>query len=143
MTTTGRCLCGATRWKFSGAPKWSCYCHCDDCRRNCAAPIVAWLGLATSNFEWTGASPRTVKSSPGVRRHFCGACGSPMAFEADHYPGGMHLYAASMDDPTTFRPEFHVNVESKLPWLRIDDDLPKYRGTMAAAPQDMRNFGAE
>ena len=27
-----------------------------------------------------------------------------MGFEADHYSGGMHLYAASMEPPETFEP---------------------------------------
>ena len=66
-----------------------------------------------------------------------------MGFEADHYEGGMHLYAASLDDPTKFAPTFHVNIESKLPWLKIDDDLPKYEGTMVGTPQEMWDYGAD
>lgn len=134
MTKRGHCLCGRTRWAFEGEPRWACYCHCDDCRRNCAAPVVAWLGVPTENFRWLGDAPKTLESSKGVRRHFCATCGSPMGFEADHYAGGMHLYAASLEDPEDFEPRFHVNHQSKLPWLRIDDDLPKYDGTMLGAP---------
>ena len=63
-----------------------------------------------------------------------------MGFEADHYPGGMHLYAASLEDPNDFKPTFHVNYESKLPWLQINDDLPKYEGTLLQAPEDLRNY---
>lgn len=39
--TRGYCQCKATAWEFTGAAAWQCYCHCDDCRRNCAAPVVA------------------------------------------------------------------------------------------------------
>ena len=60
-----------------------------------------------------------------------------MGYEADHYAGGMHLYAASLEDPDDFEPTFHVNYDSKLPWLRIDDDLPKYEGTLLGAPIDL------
>ncbi len=63
-----------------------------------------------------------------------------MGFEADHYPGGMHLYAATLEDPSDFEPTFHVNYESKLPWLQITDDLPKYEGTLLQAPDDLRNY---
>ena len=63
-----------------------------------------------------------------------------MGFEADHYPGGMHLYAASLEDPDDFQPTFHVNYESKLPWLQISDDLPKYKGTLLQAPSNLRNY---
>lgn len=127
-------MCGQTRWEFTGAPKWACYCHCDDCRRNCAAPVVAWLGVAREDFRWTGEPVRTRQSSPGVHRHFCAECGSPMGFEADHYPGGMHLYAASMEDPGQFTPTFHVNYQSRLAWLGPEDDLPKHEGTLLHAP---------
>lgn len=143
MTRRGRCLCGKTRWEFQGEITWACYCHCDDCRRNCAAPIVAWLGIPLENFRWTGDAPKTLESSKGVWRHFCATCGSPMGFEADHYPGGMHLYAASLEDPENFQPTFHVNYQSKLPWLQIDDDLPKYDGTLLTSPEDPKGYTSE
>lgn len=126
MTTRGHCLCGATRWEFEGEMTWACYCHCDDCRRNCGAPVVAWLCVPVAAFRWTGANPSAFESSKGCFRHFCGQCGSPMAFEAEHYPGDIHLYAASMERPEAFAPTFHVYCKSKLPWLSLEDDLPKH-----------------
>lgn len=63
-----------------------------------------------------------------------------MGFEADHYAGGMHLYAASLEDPTAFEPTFHVNYQSKLPWLEMNDDLPKYEGTLLHAPKDLSDY---
>ena len=63
-----------------------------------------------------------------------------MGFEADHYQGGMHLYAASLEDPEEFEPEFHVNYESKLTWLAMEDDLPKYSGTLLHAPEDLSAY---
>lgn len=64
-----------------------------------------------------------------------------MAFTADHYPGGMHLYAASLDDPADFQPSFHVNHASKLPWLALEDDLPKYDDTLLHSPLDPDGYG--
>ena len=120
--------------------QWACYCHCDDCRRNCGAPVVAWLGVPMANFKWIGDMPKTYESSPGVQRHFCSECGSPMGFEAAHYPGGMHLYAASLDTPEIFQPTFHVNYQGKLPWLEMEDELVKYEGTLLNAPDDLRDY---
>lgn len=140
MATKGFCLCKETRWEFEGEVTWACYCHCDDCRRNCASPVVAWLGVPLENFSWTGTEPKTVESSKGVFRHFCGTCGSPIAFEADHYPGGMHLYAASLENPADFEPTFHVNYKSKLPWLQMNDDLPKYDTTLLHSPLDPKGY---
>ena len=140
MTTKGHCLCGETSWEYEGTDTWSCYCHCDDCRRNCAAPVVAWLGVPLKNFKWQGRTPGTYETSDGVHRHFCGNCGSPVGFEADHYPGGMHLYAASLEKPEDFKPTFHVNYESKLPWLEMHDDLTKYNGTLLESPKDLSDY---
>lgn len=91
--------------------------------------MVAFLGVKKSDFEWTGATTGRYKSSPGVTRHFCETCGTPMAFEAQHYAGEIHLYAASLSDPTTFEPKFHVYYDEKLPWLHVSDNLPKYPGS--------------
>jgi len=66
-----------------------------------------------------------------------------MGFEADHYPGGMHLYAASLDDPGQFQPTFHVNYQSKLPWLEMNDGLPKYDGTLLTSPEDPKGYKAD
>lgn len=134
MGTRGYCLCKKTSWVYQEDQTWACYCHCDDCRRNCAAPIVAWLGVPTKNFEWTGDTPRAYESFQGVLRHFCGTCGSPMGFEADHYPGFINLYAGSLEHPENFQPTFHVNMQCKLPWLQMADDLEAFEGTILNAP---------
>lgn len=140
MTTRGYCLCRKTSWAFEGEITWACYCHCDDCRRNCAAPVVAWLGVPLKHFKWTGQTPGSYQTSDGVRRHFCTHCGSPIGFEADHYAGGMHLYAASLENPQNFKPAFHVNYESKLPWLELHDDLTRYNGTLLHSPEDLSDY---
>lgn len=140
MTTRGHCLCKKTTWSYEGESTWECYCHCDDCRRNCAAPVVGWIGVPIKNFMWTGDAPKTYESSEGVWRHFCGTCGSPIGFEAAHYAGGMHLYAASLENPEEFNPTFHVNHKDKLPWLTLDDDLTKYDTTLLHAPEDLSEY---
>jgi len=121
----GRCLCGNLQWEASGASTWQCYCHCDDCRRQCGAPVVAFIGVDSGQFRWVG-TPKTYASSPGVTRSFCGTCGSPMAFQAERYPGEIHVYAAQLEDPKAFAPTFHVHYSAHLPWLALTDDLPKH-----------------
>ncbi len=43
--------------------------------------------------------------------------------ESDYY--AMRL--ATMDNPADFAPTMHYGVESQLPWLDINDDLPRIR----------------
>jgi hypothetical protein len=45
MNIDGHCLCGKVGFSLRSEANWSCYCHCEDCRRNCAAPIVAFFAF--------------------------------------------------------------------------------------------------
>ena len=134
MTHSGHCLCGAVSWQFDGPVSWQCYCHCEDCRRNCAAPVAAYLGTPLEQFRWTGKAPETYNSSPGVTRSFCGTCGTPMAFQAERYAGEIHLYIATLDNPADIAPTFHVHYRERLPWFHLSDDLPKYDRNVSSSP---------
>jgi len=127
MTTkTGRCLCGEVTFAFEEPVNWQAYCHCESCRRNTSSPVTAFLGVPREAFRFTGKRPKTYESSPGVRRLFCGRCGSPMAFEADRYAGEIHLYAASLDAPEAYRPQVHVHYSERLPWFEVKDELRRF-----------------
>ncbi len=126
---TGRCLCGNIRFEYSGPELWRGHCHCESCRRATSSPFTTWFGVKRDACRFTGAEPGVYRSSPGVRRLFCSTCGTPMACESERWPGEIHLYAASLDDPTGFAPQFHVYVSEKLPWIELADDLPRYERT--------------
>ena len=136
-TLSGHCLCGQVQYSSTGRSTWECFCHCNDCRRNCASPVVAFLGVKLNGFIWTvkgkvGAEPKCFQSSTGVKRYFCDQCGTPMGFQAEHYKGEIHLYDTTLEKPEQFAPEFHVHYDSKLKWLHIEDDLKKYTGSAPA-----------
>lgn len=121
----GRCLCGAVTYEYSGPENWRGHCHCESCRRNTSSPFTTFMGVPNEAFEFTGEIPKVYISSPGVRRSFCGTCGTPMAYEADRYPKEIHLYAASLDNPMGFKPEFHTHSDEILPWILLSDGLPR------------------
>ena len=121
---SGHCLCGATRFACTAPPLWQSHCHCESCRRACAAPFTSFFGVADGHWTWTGAQPASYVSSPGVRRDFCGTCGSQVAFRADRFPGEIHFYAALLDDPSLYEPTEHVFIAEKLAWLHLADGLP-------------------
>lgn len=127
--TSGRCLCKAVNWAYDGKPKWVAHCHCESCRRNCSAAIVTFVGVPSAAFRWTGAAPSVYESSPGARRLFCARCGSPVAYEADRFPGEIHLYACGHDDPAALRPTVHVHHDEALGWLPVADGLPRKPGS--------------
>ena len=124
---SGRCLCGNVRFSFQGPPNWQAHCHCESCRRNCASAFTSYLGVSHGRWSWTGATPAFYSSSPGVHRHFCPRCGTPMAFEGAPWPDEIHFYAATLDDPATYAPSLHVNWNEHLPWIKLNDGLPVRR----------------
>ena len=120
--------CPLSVWRSAN---WACFCHCEECRLNCAAPIVAYIGVPLDGFRWQvgeqeGTEPAFYPSSQGVKRFFCNQCGTPMAFQAEHYPGEIHLYAATLENPQDFEPSFHMPYREKLSWLHLDDTLQRY-----------------
>lgn len=125
----GRCLCGAVRFAFDPAAVVSRgLCHCESCRRATGAPVTAWITVRDTGWRWVVGRPRVHVSSPGVRRSFCGDCGSPLGYATDEHPGHTDLLAAALIEPATFRPERHNHWDERLPWLAIEDALPKRTG---------------
>ena len=61
---------------------------------------------------------------PGSR--FCGRCGTPLSYQAERWPGEIHLTISSLDQPEDFPPTAHVFTEERIPWLDLGDDLPRH-----------------
>lgn len=125
VDVAGRCLCGSVRYHLMAQPKWTALCHCDSCRRACSAPVVAWMGFAPEDVVWSGARS-FYNSSAIATRGFCTTCGTQMSFESTRWPGELHLYAASLEDPTQYVPQLHCHTGEALEWLHMVDDLPRH-----------------
>lgn len=126
---TGGCFCGAIRYEASGLPESVFHCHCRECRRNTGAAVATFAIFRPSDsFEWTQGETAVFESSPGVRRRFCPACGTPLSYEADKCPDEIHLLISTFDAPEAFRPEFHVFMKDRIPWFDTDDELPRHYG---------------
>ncbi len=126
-TLTGGCLCGAVRYRIAGAPRSVVYCHCRMCQRAAGAPVVPWATVGTAGFAVTTGELAEFASSAPARRGFCRTCGTPITFREIAEPDWIDITIASLDDPAALPPQFHIWTESQVPWLRIDDDLPRYR----------------
>jgi hypothetical protein len=134
----GRCLCGAVRFEYDGEPNWVLHCHCESCRRATSSPMTTWISVPRSAFAFKQGTPRFFNSSPGVARGFCGTCGSQLTYENERIPDEVHLYAASLADPSQVSPSRHVFVEEQLPWMEIADRLPRFAKTSRGGAQPIR-----
>lgn len=121
----GGCLCGATRFRASGSASSLCFCHCRSCRLASGAPFVPWGTFPRSGFEITSGKLTPYASSERVSRGFCSTCGTTLTYEHGTRPGEIDVALAALDDPT-LRPECHIWVSHKLPWVELGDGLPRY-----------------
>lgn len=124
----GACFCGRNRVRFRGRPFWVTYDHDSDCRRAIGAPLVVWVGYKTGAVETLAGAPKVYTSSPGIRRHFCGRCGTSIAYEDDGLPGEIYYTIGVFETPEAFAPEAHAFYPERLSWLRLADGLPRYPG---------------
>lgn len=114
----GGCRCGAVRYRVQDAPKFVAHCHCADCRHATGAAFSTWVGWADDQVTWSG-EPRSIhRSSPGVTRGFCPACGTPLSYQGDKWAGETHLTIGTFDDAEAFTPAGDAFQGEALAWVR-------------------------
>ncbi|HEY8003047.1 MAG TPA: GFA family protein [Phenylobacterium sp.] len=117
----GGCLCGAVRFAVEGPAKWTAYCHCQSCRKHTGAPVSAFAGFEADRCEFTRGELQRYASSSGVKRGFCGACGSTLTYQGDRWPTEIHVHVGAFDRPQDFPPAGHAFPEERVAWLHITD----------------------
>jgi len=123
---TGRCLCGAIHYQ-SGSPLYPLtLCHCESCRRASAAHAVGWFTVKSGELAFSGGPPTEFESSPGVRRAFCGRCGTPLTYRNTQRPGEIDVTICSLDDPERAPPADHTWMQDASSWDLPQDGLPQY-----------------
>jgi hypothetical protein len=126
----GGCLCCAIRYQASSPPIGGSFCHCGICRKNSGSVFQASLEFLRSDFEFTQGEPSYYKATPLARRGFCAGCGSPLVFQYEGTPE-VWVPIGSLDHPedwplvknADWGLTHHYHVDSKLPWLKIQDGL--------------------
>jgi hypothetical protein len=116
---TGGCRCGATRFDARGAPKFVGNCHCEDCRRATGAAFSTYVGYLDGDVAWSGAPRKIFESSSGVRRGFCGACGTPLSYQGSKWAGETHLFVGAFDEASDLIPTGDVFSKEALPWCDV------------------------
>lgn len=124
----GGCLCGAIRYRLTGEPasEGAGYCHCRKCQRSTGAPVVAWATFHREQLMLLQGKPTAYHSSPKAVREFCSNCGTQLFFSYTEGPNNIDITIASLDQPESMPPAYHIWTSSQQPWLVIDDKLPRF-----------------
>ena len=122
---TGRCNCGAVRFRTRGALRDVVACHCSQCRRQSGLYFAA-TNVSDDHIEIEGAEAITwYRASDFAKRGFCATCGSAMFWkhEADPF---ISVLAGSFDEPTGLKITSHIFCADKGDFYEIADGLPQY-----------------
>ncbi|WP_299201435.1 GFA family protein [uncultured Tateyamaria sp.] len=120
---TARCYCGASRLTLDKPPFTVAYCHCDDCRRWTGAPVAAFA--AFDRADVIAQLPDAFRGAAGVERWTCPTCHAPLGAAFDYLPDQIYVPIGIIDQAEQLAPAMHSHSGSALPWLHIDDDLPR------------------
>jgi hypothetical protein len=121
----GGCHCGAVRYKIGPCEADSAYCHCRTCQRTAGAPVLAWVSIIVSAFQYTGATPSIYRSGPASQREFCGVCGTQVLYRND-LGRSVDVNTVTLDDPTLCPPQYHIWRMSRISWFDTADHLPRF-----------------
>lgn len=125
-TISGRCLCGAVKFKAPAAKREVDICHCSMCRRWSAGPYIGLGYDGALAFE--GADNIGVyRSSEWAERAFCRVCGSSLYYHllgTDHYS----LSANALDDQSGLVLTLQIFIDEKPAYYDFANDTPKRTG---------------
>lgn len=131
MDFTGRCYCGAIKYKASGEPAIKVQCHCRECQYVAGGSANVTIGMPEDGFAYTEGTPSQFKRPDlpnGVTREFCGNCGTQILSRAPGLPGVMLIKVGTMDDPSLFTPDLAIFTADKQAFHHIPEGMPAYEG---------------
>ena len=126
----GGCACGAIRYEISDEPMGMTDCQCRDCQRKSGTGHGSYLTFPTKaqvKLEGQAAHWDIAADSGNVKtRAFCPTCGSPVYLTFAAMPDLFTVHAASLDDPSRYKPQMVFYGVRGHDWDHIDPALPKF-----------------
>lgn len=125
----GRCTCGAVAFEVTVEPLIVHACHCRWCQRETGAAFAINALVESRCVSVRGAGPVLVDTpSASGRGQQIARCPDCRVALWSHYPGMgaavSFVRVGTLDDPARLRPDIHIYVSSKLPWVVLPDGVP-------------------
>ncbi len=133
---TGRCLCGAIRFRVAADPLAVRTCWCRQCQYFGAgsATVNAVFPSEAVAIEGETASIQSLADSGAtMTRRFCPSCGTQMFSQASTRLHQTVIRVGALDQPERFPPQATIWTSAAPPWACFDDALPQAPGQLAPA----------
>ena len=127
---TGGCQCGTVRFEVRAPATDLYHCHCSMCRKVHGVAYATYAVAPKPAVVITQGEANLSRfdSSAEVHRYFCRTCGCQITIEVDSVPDSRWFMPGTLDGgmhPGAAERERHIYVGSKLPWLHLDETLPR------------------
>lgn len=125
----GGCACGAVRYEIAGEPIFQNHCQCLDCQHKSGTGHGSYLSFMGASVKVQGEAShwKVVADNGNVKtRSFCPTCGSPVYLKFSFTPELFTVHAASLDDPTRFKPQAVTYAVRGYAWDFIDPSVQRF-----------------
>jgi hypothetical protein len=124
----GGCACGAIRYRLKTKPMFVHCCHCRDCQRQTGSAFALNALIETDRIEILSGKPEAVNMPTDSGRphdiYRCPACRIALWSDYGRRPALRFVRVGTLDDASALPPDVHIFTRSKLPWVRLPDDVP-------------------
>ena len=127
---SGRCLCGAVSYHFSGEPIAARVCWCKDCQHiasNGTVNAIVNTDSLTINGELSEFTS-VAASGNQIRRRFCPACGSHLFANSSARPQFTVVRIGTLDEPSSISPTMNIWIQSAPTWACFDANIDSIEG---------------
>jgi hypothetical protein len=123
---SGKCECGAVRYRVADEFLYAANCHCSNCRAATGSAFKPFAGIERDKLELTdGQDGLLILGDDVLNNTRCAVCGS-LLFSVVRDGAYVHVAMGSLVDAPSIRPTEHIFVGSKAPWFEITDELPQF-----------------
>ena len=125
---TGRCSCGAIRYRLRGAPLFVHCCHCKDCQRQTGSAFVLNALIEADRVEVLSGAPEPITMPTESGRphdiYRCPACKIAVWSTYGGRPQIRFVRVGTLDEPDRLPPDIHIFTGSKQPWVVLPQGTP-------------------
>ncbi len=129
-TLEGGCACGAVRYRLASAPMFVHCCHCLDCQRQTGSAFVLNALIEADRVALLSGEPvpSVMPTDSGRPHHIlrCATCHTALWSVYGGRPQIVFVRAGTLDDPSALKPDVHIYIRSKLPWVTLPDAVPRF-----------------
>jgi hypothetical protein len=102
-------------------------CHCRNCQIQTGSAFVLNALIETDRIEKLSGEPEltTVESGSGNPHDIyrCPDCRTAVWSDYGRRPGLRFVRVGTLDDPAALSPDVHIFTRSKLPWVRLSENV--------------------